>query len=53
MDEILLQLSKDALAKAGCPTKVLPGRLAFNTDDEMLVASAGGTERENSESVKL
>ncbi|KUL82209.1 hypothetical protein ZTR_10165 [Talaromyces verruculosus] len=53
MDEILLQLSKDALAKAGCPTKDFPGRLAFNTDDEMLVASAGGTEHENSESVKL
>ncbi|KAF3385977.1 Glutamyl-tRNA [Talaromyces pinophilus] len=33
MDEILLQLSKDALAKAGCPTKDLPGRLVFNTDD--------------------
>lgn len=49
MDEILLQLSKNALEKAGCPTKVLPGRLAFNLDDTTLVASVEESEHERSQ----
>ena len=53
MDEILLQLSKDALERAGCPTEVLPGRLAFNLNDKMLVASEEGAEHEMSGSIKL
>lgn len=49
---MLLQLSKDALDKAGCPSKVRPGRLAFNPDNKVMVASKEGNEHEMSESLK-
>lgn len=33
MDDILVRVAREALAKAGRPTKVLAGRVAFPLDD--------------------
>lgn len=44
MDEVIIRVSRDALKKAGCPTNVLPGRLAFNLEAAPLVASGEAQE---------
>lgn len=35
MDRVILKLSHDALSKAGFPTKVLAGRLAFEPEEKL------------------
>lgn len=39
MDRVILKLSHDALSKAGFPTKVLPGRLAFKPEEKLQVVT--------------
>lgn len=39
MDLVILKLSLDALSKAGFPTKVLPGRLAFKPEEKLQVVT--------------
>lgn len=39
MDEVILDVSREALKKAGAPTEVQPGRLTFRPTDKLLIAT--------------